>query len=678
VATNVFFEECGTPCTVTFKNAISKPANGNRTMLNLIQLLRQTRSIARLEASFFLRRTKLIGSVAAAALIPSLYTVIYLSSLWDPGAHSTALKVGIVNLDQGLVYREQSFNIGQELSDTLIAAARFDYQPMVSADDARTQVRQGHQAFALIIPTNFSSNAVPGEQPGAGQLVVFASQGNNVETARIAQQFASELGHKINESLNAKRWSLVLLNAAGSKQSVTRLHQGLRDLHQGASELDEGATRAARGAKSVNAGAQRLSDNLSQLSQNSKKLGAGLRTMDASRPRLSELKRLDEGSDTLVNGLSELGQGLKILQHGSQALYAEVATFKDEANNSLWVSSGTRDNVAQVSSGLQQLDHGLQTAVDGEQKLEDGARNLRAGVNALTQGVRHLNSGLRTAATQFPEDARLDALDSGASEVAQGTAAMASGNEKISSATKRLEMGLALMEKTIPDMGNTPEGSPEGLADSVRPLFEVEAVVQNNGLGFIANVIPAALWLGAGIAVFFVNLRLLPRNARPFHPAAKLLGKLALPGALVVLQSVLMLFTVLVVLQVNVIHPVALACMVISAGLAFFCLICAFTHFMGDAGKALAMVLLAIQLTSSGGVMPVELSGSFFSTLSPWLPITWLALGLKASLFGAFEGTWVLSWLQISGVGLCAAILPLAFGRWRYVSVRQLRPQLDL
>jgi putative membrane protein len=47
-------------------------------------------------------------------------------------------------------------------------------------------------------------------------------------------------------------------------------------------------------------------------------------------------------------------------------------------------------------------------------------------------------------------------------------------------------------------------------------------------------------------------------------------------------------------------------------------------------------------------------------------------------LFGAYEGTWVLSWLQVSGVGLVAAILTMAWGRWRFVSVRQLRPQLDL
>lgn len=644
----------------------------------LIQLFRQTQSIARIEASFFIRRAKLAWSMLAVALIPAFYSVIYLSSLWDPASHSQALNVGIVNRDQGWVDRENAINVGQDLSQTLQTAGRFNYQVLATAEEARQQVRQGKLAFALIIPENFSANAVPGEQAGAGQLVVFVSQGNNIETARIAQQFASELGHKINESLNAQRWSLVLVSAAGSKQSVTRLNQGLKELHQGANELSEGAEKASHAAKTLHTGAHQLSENVTLLSQNSKKLGAGLRQLEASRPRLADLRRLDAGVDTLGNGTTELSLGLQQLQTGSQALVTQVSAFKEEADNSLLVGASVRGGVSQVSQGLQQLDQGLQSAVSSGKKIEEGAQSLRTGVTALTAGVRNMNTALKTATTQFPEDAQLEALDSGAAEVAQGTAALAQGNGQISSASKRLKIGLDLMKKAIPDMSETPDGNPEGLADSVRALLEMEATVQNNGIGFIANVIPAALWLGASIAVFFVNLRVLPRQAKPFHPAAQWLGKMLLPGTLVVIQSLLLLFTILVVLQVQAVHPWALACTIISAGLAFLCLISALTRFMGDAGKAMAMVLLALQMTSSGGVMPVELSGSFFAALSPWLPITWLAHGLKATLFGAFESTWLMAWLQVSCVGVGAAVLTMVLGKWRFAAIRQLRPRLDL
>lgn len=647
-------------------------------MRHLFQILHQARSIARIEAGFFLRRTKLLVSVAAVAMIPSLYTVIYLSSLWDPVSHSNALKVGLVNLDQGLLYREQTINVGQELSNTLQATGRFDYQHIAEAEQAKTQVRQGRLAFALIIPENFSSNAVPGEQPGAGKLVVFASPGNNVETARIAQQFASELGHKVNESLNAQRWELVLVTSAGSRQSVSRLNQGLKELHHGAQELQTGAQKASSGAQALDIGAQRMSQDISEASQNMKKLGNGLRSLDAQRPRNSELRKLDEGTDTLVKGLSDLGSGLKKIQNSSAEISGNVLIFKEDVDSSLMASASTRNNVGQLSSSLQQLDAGLLKAAESEFKLEDGAKQLKANIHALTAGVRQMNTAVRSMSNQFPEDASFVALETGASELAQGTKALALGNEKITAATQRLEMGIDLITRALPDMGETPDGSPEGLADSVRPVFETVATVQNNGIGFIANVIPAALWLGAGIAVFFVNLSVLPRHATSYHPLAQMMGKLAFPGLLVAGQCGLVLLTIGLVLQVNVIHPWGLFCIVMTSGLAFLGLISAMSRFIGDAGKALAMVLLAVQLTSSGGVMPVELSGSFFATLSPWLPITWLAKGLKAALFGAFEGAWLLPCLQIACLGLVAALVTIRYGRWRFVSVRKLRPQLDL
>ena len=178
--------------------------------------------------------------------------------------------------------------------------------------------------------------------------------------------------------------------------------------------------------------------------------------------------------------------------------------------------------------------------------------------------------------------------------------------------------------------------------------------------------------------MFFVNLRVLPQHAKLFHPTAQLLGKVALPSVIILVQGVVVLLTVFAVLQVDVINPGALVLTVLSAGFAFFYIIAALIRFLGDAGKVVAMLLLAVQLTASGGAMPVELSGSFFATLSPWLPITWLGHGLKAALFGAFEGAWALSWLQVSSLGLFAAILTVVFSQWRFVSLRQLRPHLDL
>ena len=641
-------------------------------------LLRQSRLLLRLEAPYFVGSAKALLAVLAVALIPALYVVIYLSSVWDPGANSGALQVGLVNLDRGVVYREQTVNMGQELVAQLERSARFGYHRIEAADEARQQVRHGTLAFAIIIPPDFSSNAVPGAEPGAGKLVVYASEGNSFEGARIAQLFAAELGHKVNESLNEQRWSLVLLNAAGSKDSVERLRQAATQLHVAADELSSGTSKAAIGAKSLGSSAARLSDGVAQLGSGMHQMGAGLRTLDAKRPRNSELTALNTGAEALAAGHEELHQSLVNLQEGSQALNTGVLAFKQEADSSLLVRPAVRDNVTQLALGLYQLDSGLRSAGDGQQKLGEGATQLSAGVGTLTGGVRAMNGALRTMVGKLPEDSQIDGLTEGASELARASTTLAQANDKVSSASRALLDGTSLLVDALPAPLDAPQGSARGLANSVQPALEIEASVQNSGSGFAANIIPAALWLGAGIAAFLVNLRLLPTAARHFSPLARLVGKLTLPAAVVLLQAALVLVTVVYVLQIKVVQPAALAYTVVSAGLTFLLIVCALTQLLGDAGKALAMLFLAVQLSSSGGVLPVELSGTFFATMSPWLPITWVVHGLKASMFGAFDGVWQTSWHQVLLAGVAAALMATLVGRWRYVPRHALAPAIDL
>ena len=641
-------------------------------------LLRQSRLLLRLEAPYFVGSAKSWLAVLAVALIPALYVVIYLSSVWDPGANSGAMQVGLVNLDRGVVYREQTVNMGQELVAQLERTARFGYHRIDAADDARHQVRHGTLAFAIIIPPDFSSNAVPGAEPGAGKLVVYASEGNSFEGARIAQLFAAELGHKVNESLNEQRWSLVLLNAAGSKDSVERLRAAATQLHTAAFDLSSGTSKAAIGAKSLGSSAARLSDGVAQLGAGMHQMGTGLRTLDAKRPRNSELTSLSAGAEALATSHDELHKSLLNLQEGSQALNTGVLAFKQEADSSLLVRPAVRDSVTQLALGLYQLDSGLRSAGDGQQKLSEGATQLSTSVGTLTGGVRTMNGALRTLVGKLPEDSQIDNLTEGANELARGTATLAQANDKVSSASRALLDGTGLLVNALPAPLDAPQGSARGLANSVQPALEIEASVQNSGSGFAANIIPAALWLGAGIAAFLVNLRLLPTAARQFSPLARLIGKLALPAAVVLLQAALVLVTVFYVLHIKVVQPAALACTVVSAGLTFLLIVCALTRLLGDAGKALAMLFLAVQLSSSGGVLPVELSGTFFATMSPWLPITWVVHGLKASMFGAFDGVWQTSWHQVLLAGAAAALVATLLGRWRYVPRSALVPAIDL
>jgi len=642
-----------------------------------MQILRQILRIVTLEARFFVQFPKLVAAALLVMLIPALYVVIYLSSVWDPVSHSGDLPVALVNLDRDVVYRDQTFNVGREISDGLRARKPFGFVDFTSEDEARKEVREGRMAFALIFPADFSSHAIPGQSAGAGKLVVFTSEGNNYQSAQIARNFASELGHDVNENLNARRWQLVLNQTAGSRRSVEQLRQGVEQLRTGAHELSRGSGQLATGARDSAGGVSKLSGHVEQLSDGMQELGNGLRTMDSKRPRNSDLRRLRNGAESLAEGQRELGKGLAELQTGGQRIEKGVEQFRDEARDSLLVPARVGDGLEELLSGTRQLNTGLQAASSGQQQLTEGTDTLVKGVDTLANGVLAMNNGIRTMVGKLPEDRQLEELEAGTRSLVTATAGLADGARKVKAGSERLEGGLDLLASSLPPSVDQPGGSAQGLANSVTPRIEVEARVPNSGSAFGPNVISAALWLGAGVAAFLFHVRVLSQQARQFHPVTQVLGKLIVPMAIGWLQCPLVLLIVVYVLHIGVAMPGIFILTLLLSATTFLFIVFALTRAFGDAGKALAMIFLAIQLSSSGGVLPVELSGDLYAGISPWLPLTWVVRALKTSMFGAYDAQWQLPLTYLAVCCASAFACACLIGRWRFVDIEQMRPAVD-
>jgi len=93
--------------------------------------------LAQIEWRFFKRHPQLLWAALVVVLIPAIYLLIYLYSVWDPSGRATALPVGLVNLDQGFAYREKNLNIGNELVARLQAQKQFGYKALASEQEAR-------------------------------------------------------------------------------------------------------------------------------------------------------------------------------------------------------------------------------------------------------------------------------------------------------------------------------------------------------------------------------------------------------------------------------------------------------------------------------------------------------------------------------------------------------------
>lgn len=643
-----------------------------------MRLIRHALEVARLEAALFRGFPKLRISVLGITLIPALYAFIYLMSVWDPASRTSELPAAIVNLDQGTEANGQRVNIGADLAQNLKEKHAFGFLDASDAEQAKLDVRHGKTLFALIIPADFSQKAMSAAAPGAGKVVVYASEGNNYAGAGFAKRFASELAHQVNETLNEKRWTVVLGTAASSADSLTRLRQGVAKLQDGARQLDHGVGLTHDGAGKLADGASKLAENVAALSEGTKQLSAGAQALQAKSPQAADLQTLKNGAAQLATAQADMQRGLGQLEDGALKLSAGAVQLRDQSKSIPLVGAKVAAGAGQLADGAAQLQTGLHTATDNQAKMTTAAQSLSKGVEHMADGFAAYSAGVGTLASKFPPDAKLDELAGGGATLAHAARQLNDGMGQLRKGTGQLALGLDTLATSLPNGVTGLTGTAEGLATSVEPQVEIDAPVKNNGMGFAPNFIPVALWLGAVMTAFIFHLRRLPQAAQGRSPGALLVGKMMVLGSINLAQTVCVLLMSAFLLGIHPAHMAGLALTMVVASWTFMLIILGLVRTFGDAGKAIALILLILQLSSAGGTLPIELTNDFFRTVSPWVPFTWAVKAVRASAFGAYGSEWGAALAVLAAFGTVAFAVATFVGRWKFVPPAEHRPAMDI
>lgn len=588
-------------------------------------------------------------AVLAVSLEPAIYALICLSSVWDPNAKTSALPVALVNLDAGIRYRGHDNNVGRELGEALMRKGVFGWRPMTDAEAARQAVNTGQLAFAVIIPKDFSAQAVPGAVVGGGEIRVILSEGNNYASAGLAKRFAIELGHQVNETLNEKRWALVLSSSNGSQKSVARLKASVTQLRAGANALSGGVGQYSAAA--------------TELSGGFRQVASGVRAMETRQPAEPDLQALKSGSQQLVAGQRELGNGLEQLQTGATRLADGAHQMQKESASVPFFDGKLSKGAGELAAGAVQLGDGLGRARGASEQLAQGATQLDAGVVRLTDGMSALGGGVRTMAVRLPADEQLDAFAVGGQDLADDAA--------------RLLEGIKLLDAALPASVDKFDGSARGLADSVEPVLENLAPVPNNGSAYAPTMVPLALWIGAVMAAYLFNFNLMPASLAGAPRLAQSLGKFLIPAAVTLLQTLLTFLMLVFGLGVQAASSVHLLLTMAVASWVFLAILFALLRVFGEAGKLLSVLLLTLQLAAGGGVIPVELSGGLFQAVHDWLPFTWVVRAFRASLFGAYDHGWAYASGIMVLAGGVSLLLATVVGRWHFVPDAEHRPGIE-
>ncbi|MBO3743192.1 YhgE/Pip family protein [Actinoplanes flavus] len=236
-------------------------------------------------------------------------------------------------------------------------------------------------------------------------------------------------------------------------------------------------------------------------------------------------------------------------------------------------------------------------------------RTVGAGrATELPGGIFRLASGARQ-------------LDGGLTKLSKGGHELATGLGELRSGAGQLADGLADGAAEIPGYDDAAHRA-DVLADPVSLDRDVRHPAGTYGVGFAPYFLALALWVGAMINYMLLrplNRRYLMSGAPPLRVALAGL----LPGVVMgAVQAGLLYAVVHFVLGLTPVHAAATLALMFGTAAVFAGIMQLIGAALGPAGRVMALALLMVQLTSSGGTYPVQTSPSFFQAVHPLLPMT--------------------------------------------------------
>ena len=313
------------------------------------------------------------------------------------------------------------------------------------------------------------------------------------------------------------------------------------------------------------------------------------------------------------------------LEAGSADVQAERAEIKRLADEAQQGAATMRDEFdTELKPGLQ--------------KLADEASSLVASVGSGLDGLRAAGSGLSDSADSAA------AVLGGAAEKIDATVgelhgASATLRELADGIDQALVAGDADLLREV--LGSDTQVLSKALAAPVGIDRVAVFPVDNFGSAMAPLYTTLALFIGSLLILVVVKptvpVRVRAQLADP-QPRQLFFGRFGVMAFLSLAQTTVMGLGNLLFLQVQVTHPLLFMLCFWLAGLVFTFLIYALVAAFANLGKAVAVLLLIIQVTGCGGSFPLQLLPPFIQGLSPWLPATHVVNAMRAAMFGTYGG----------------------------------------
>ncbi len=132
-----------------------------------------------------------------------------------------------------------------------------------------------------------------------------------------------------------------------------------------------------------------------------------------------------------------------------------------------------------------------------------------------------------------------------------------------------------------------------------------------------------------------------------FTGAQEYLGRYFMFWVIGMAQSTLLMIGLIVFVEIEPVHPFLLILSGWVISTVFTIIVYTLVVALYNAGKALAVVLLVLQISAAGGAYPLELLPQWFQSISPWLPATYAINLMRSAIAGIYAGDFAYNLVMI-------------------------------
>ena len=353
------------------------------------------------------------------SLIPALYNIIFLSSMWDPYGQLSDLPVAVVNHDKEASYNGNTMAIGKDMVSNLEQNKSLNFH-FVDEEEGKKGLENGDYYMVVTLPSDLSEKAasILTDHPEQMQINYQTSSGHSFIASKMSDSAMTQLKQNVSTNVT-ETYTKALFNkmldlkdgmsqaasgsekltdganqlVAGSQTLTTNLHS-LADLSltflNGTEQFTKGLSSYVSGVEQLHLGLGNFNSGLVTYTGAVSQLDIGLGQLSSKSPELvGGINQLYTGVESYTGGVSQLNAGLNQFSSGVSAYTNGVGNLATGANQLSNQSATLRMGVEQLNEGIQQLSSKL----DASSEQKDQINQLSSGLNQLNQAIQNIDVG---------------------------------------------------------------------------------------------------------------------------------------------------------------------------------------------------------------------------------------------------------------------------------------------